>query len=103
MADTLAQKNLQESVTLATGKSLAADIAALYKRHACWTWYDDYEWCEMESFIKDAEDPHGERKYGTVTPVNFIRIEAPAPVQPRARSLRARLRAKLKGRLDAKA
>ena len=64
-----------ETVTLPTDRSLAEDIASIYKLNKCWTWYDDYEWCDNETFIQSADDLYSRRKYGALLPINLINIE----------------------------
>lgn len=102
MSETLASRDLGRSVTLPTEKSLATGIAALYKRHGCWTWYDDYDWSDTDTFILDPEAPAGTPRYGTVAPLNFIRIEPAPPLSAPNRGLRSRLKAKLKKMLGTK-
>ena len=63
------------TVTLETDKLLAESIAKIYKRNGCWTWYDDYEWCDNETFIKDAETFNVYKKYGSLLPINLLTIE----------------------------
>jgi LmbE family N-acetylglucosaminyl deacetylase len=63
------------SMTLKTDKVLAQRIANIYKRNACWTWYDDYEWCDNEAFIKDTEASTVSRKYGALLPINLLAIQ----------------------------
>jgi hypothetical protein len=63
------------AVTLPTNKTLAADIANIYKRNKCWTWYDDYEWCDNETFIKDSDAESKNKRYGQLLPINYINIE----------------------------
>lgn len=60
-----------------TDKSLGKQLAALYKKNNCWTWYDDYEWCDQESFILDKPFEQGSRQFGNVIPLNLIRIWLP--------------------------
>ena len=85
-----------DSVTLPTNRSLAEDIANLYKLNECWTWYDDYEWCENETFINDTDTPSGKRKYGTLLPINLINIEKQPVQKTDCELLTSRVRGKLK-------
>lgn len=66
------------AVMLPTDKPLAEQIAELYKNNDCWTWYDDYAWCDSDVFITEEEPSRQLGKFGSVIPVNFIRIE-PTP------------------------
>lgn len=61
-------------MTLATEKSFAADVRDLYLRHGCWTWYDDYEWFNDESFIQDNGMARQKAGHGHLFPLNVIRI-----------------------------
>ncbi|HEC27453.1 MAG TPA: hypothetical protein ENI67_08590 [Gammaproteobacteria bacterium] len=63
------------SVTLETDKLLAESIANIYKRNHCWTWYEDYKWCDVETFIKDTESNSIDKKYGVSLPINLLVIE----------------------------
>lgn len=65
-----------EVVTVRTDRVLAARIADLYKANGCWTWYDDYQWGEEEAFLKDVASSE-RRIFGSLLPLNFIRIEEP--------------------------
>ncbi len=60
--------------TLATNHKLAKEIANIYKKHNCWTWYDDYKWFNEECFIKDADLPAG-LDYGHLFPINLIKTD----------------------------
>jgi hypothetical protein len=64
-----------DAVTLPTNKQLAEEIANIYKRNECWTWYDDYEWCDNETFIKDSDTVSKIKRYGKLLPINYINIE----------------------------
>ena len=69
------------SVTLNTNKALAESIACIYKSNNCWTWYDDYEWCDSETFVKDTDAPSKNRRYGSLLPINLIIIQTPPDKQ----------------------
>ncbi len=66
-----------EYVTVGTNKVLGKQIKELYKRNACWTWYDDWEWFNEESFIKDISKnfKEGIKKYGHIFSLNMIKVE----------------------------
>ena len=59
--------------TLSTNRKLAEEIAEIYKKNGCWTWYSNWEWFEEETFCKDIEDINFDRTYGRLFPINFIR------------------------------
>jgi len=69
------------SVTLNTNKAQAERIANIYKGNNCWTWYDDYEWCDSETFVKDVGTSSGKQRYGSLLPINLITIEVPPEKQ----------------------
>lgn len=68
--------------TRKTNKQLAISIAEIYKRNKCWTWYDDYEWCEEETFIKAIDANDGKGRYGSLFPVNVINVRVEQPYSP---------------------
>jgi hypothetical protein len=89
-------RNPLTSTAFPTDKEIAQEIAEIYKRNACWTWYDDYAWPDTESFVVDQEPSQGTQHYGDGMSLNFIKIEPPAkpssPLRRRLTRLRARLR-----------
>lgn len=62
-------------ITLKTNKIISYDIAELYKKNGCWTWYDDYKWPNEESFIKDNIDEEDKKAYGNIFPLNMINVK----------------------------
>ncbi len=62
-------------VTLKTNKVLSNIIKHLYQKNGCWTWYDDWEWFNEESFIKDNRVEKQIDKYGPLFPLNLIKIK----------------------------
>lgn len=62
-----------EYVTLETNKALGNSLMSLYKKNDCWTWYDDWEWFNEESFMKDR-DRDEVKTYGHIFPLNMIKI-----------------------------
>lgn len=80
-----------EYITLETNKILASKIKNLYKENGCWTWYDNWEWFNEESFMKDEYDhcqwynndlfvkekttQENVKMYGHIFPLNFMKIE----------------------------
>lgn len=71
-----------DKITLSTDKTLARRIADLYKANDCWTWYDDYEWCDAETFVLQPIADPAARRLGAVCPLNFISVEMPARPRP---------------------
>ena len=63
--------------TLQTNIRLAMKIADLYKKHKCWTWYSNYQWFKEECLINDAELPRVNKKFGHISPINFIKTDIP--------------------------
>jgi LmbE family N-acetylglucosaminyl deacetylase len=64
-----------EHVTFKTNKAIASDIKSLYEKNRCWTWYEDWEWFEEETFIKDRNIEKVNEKYGKTFPLNFIKMK----------------------------
>lgn len=60
-----------EEFTLPTDIEIATKLKRIYQEHECWSWFDDYEWFQTESYILD-ECPDTDRKsYGQI-PLNMI-------------------------------
>lgn len=62
-----------------TDKKLAESIAELYKRNNCWTWFDDYEWHDDETFIRDIDTVDEKGRCGDVLPINLIDVGVEQP------------------------
>ena len=62
--------------TLPTNKALAESIMNIYKKNNCWTWYDDHEWCDEETFIRDVAKDSTMSRYGSVYTLNMIKVES---------------------------
>jgi LmbE family N-acetylglucosaminyl deacetylase len=62
-------------ITLSTGKAFATEVRNLYFHHGCWTWYDDYEWFNEESFIRDNGAARQEGGHGHYFPLNVVKIK----------------------------
>jgi LmbE family N-acetylglucosaminyl deacetylase len=71
-------------LTIPIDRVFATEVRDLYRRHACWTWYDDFEWFKEESFICDKELKYREVGHGHLFPVNMIRMELPGNALSRA-------------------
>lgn len=68
---------ISEYVTFNTNKVLSRQIADLYKKNGCWTWFDDWVWFNEESFMKDEDLKVDNKVYGHVFPLNMIKKEFP--------------------------
>jgi hypothetical protein len=66
-----------DRVTFKTNKALAKDLKQLYVKHDCWTYYDDWEWFDEESFIRDADFRNGTVHHGHMFLLNLIKVEPP--------------------------
>ena len=64
-------------ITIPTNKELASEIADIYIKNGCWTWYEDYCWFNEESFIKDQGEPGTTSKAGHIFPLNLIKMPIP--------------------------
>jgi LmbE family N-acetylglucosaminyl deacetylase len=63
-----------EYLTLQTNKTLGKQAMDIYKKNNCWTWYDDWEWFNEESFMKDRDVDGEVKKYGHIFPANIIKF-----------------------------
>jgi hypothetical protein len=63
-----------DSVTFKTNKRLSKDIQMLYQKYECWTWYDDWQMFDQETFIKNETDLRSIHKAGQAFPLNFIKV-----------------------------
>jgi LmbE family N-acetylglucosaminyl deacetylase len=85
-----------ESVTLNTDPAFALQAAQRYKENGVWTWYDDYVWPGIESFLRFM--PPGSEKTGTrPVPLNYLDMGQPLlPLADRSlRSLARKVRRRL--------
>lgn len=80
-----------------TNTRLAESIAEIYKRNECWTWYDDYEWCDQETFIQDIDTLDKKGKCGKLLNINMIDVGVQLPLlhESISRKLYLRIRRKL--------
>ena len=55
---------------------LAQRIADVFKKNGCWTWYEDYQWFDIECLMRDtpSKDQSEPLPYGRIFPVNYIKI-----------------------------
>ncbi len=64
-----------EYVTSKTNNIILNNIKDLYKKNECWTWYDDWESLNEESFIKDNTFQVKREKFCRIFPMNMIKVE----------------------------
>lgn len=62
-------------VTVPVDKEFAAEVRDLYRKNGCWTWYDDFQWFNEESFILDKDMEYSATGRGHMFPLNVIRME----------------------------
>lgn len=82
MLDHIARLN-PEYITLPTNRALARDITDLYKKHNCWTWYDDHDWFKDECFLTDIDAVRNTRNHGHSFPINMLKTDFPESVDQR--------------------
>lgn len=58
---------------LPTDPALGGTLQALYQRHGCWTWFDDYAWPEREVFYPLLDEPRALGR-GEVFPMNLLEM-----------------------------
>ena len=63
--------------TLPTNVELAHTLRDLYKKHGCWTWYNDYQWFSEESLMPDSALGTGGLAHGHIFPVNMLKTDFP--------------------------
>ena len=63
-----------EFVSLNTDKTLGKIIKDLYIKNRCWTWYDEWQWADNETIIKENFSNSKNDKFGKMTPINFINV-----------------------------
>ena len=81
-----------------TDKALAQSIAGLYKRNECWTWYENYEWCDYETFVLDIDRAEQKGRQGSVLSLNMIDVGVRPVIKNKARQQSLSLRIKKKTR-----
>jgi len=64
-------------ITLPTNVELARMLRDLYRKHGCWTWYNDYQWFREESIMSDAALDTGETSHGHIFPINMLKTDFP--------------------------
>jgi LmbE family N-acetylglucosaminyl deacetylase len=95
-----------QSVSFATDSALGQQIAEIYKSEGCWTWYEDFEWSQYESFVSllplPATSDVAPYAYGSVCPLNLIRLSESfkmSPIRRNSQSVLGQVRSAL-GRLS---
>lgn len=88
-----------------TDKALAESIAGLYKRNDCWTWYEDYKWCDHETFVLDIDHAEQKGQKGSVLSLNMIDVgvEPVRKNKTRPQFLSLRIKRKMRRLFDPKA
>ncbi|MEW6116817.1 MAG: hypothetical protein AB1553_07950 [Nitrospirota bacterium] len=61
-------------ITLRTNKDIAMQAKELYKENGCWTWFDDWEWFNEESFMLQRDQVGVLRPHGRIFPINMIKF-----------------------------
>ncbi len=80
---------------------LAQEIADLYRKHGCWTWYEDYQWFDHECLMKELPSlqPSQPTDHGHIFPLNYLKMEisarVPSPVQSTWGKAAGRLKQKI--------
>ena len=78
-------------LTLPTNPVLAHKLRDLYKKHRCWTWYEDYQWFKEESLMMDNASELDVSTHGHMFPVNMLKTDF-TPGNSRGHRLAARMR-----------
>lgn len=65
-------------VRLPTDKAFAEKIAAVYKKHGCWTWVEDWSWFDEECFMEAPSEHSDSAPHRHLFPLNFFTIEGQA-------------------------
>jgi hypothetical protein len=63
-----------EFISLNTNKNIAKIIMDLYIKNQCWTWYDEWQWADNETIIKENFSNSKNDKFGKTIPINFINV-----------------------------
>lgn len=72
--------------SMPTDTELAARLRALYQKHDCWTWYDDYEWFTEEAYMEDPPPVAEKKSYGRLFPLNMIKTSFPLSARRKTRT-----------------
>lgn len=63
-----------EYITLKTNKNIAHCAKVIYQKNGCWTWFDDWEWFNEESFMMQRDGSGEVKPYGHIFPLNMIKF-----------------------------
>lgn len=63
-------------IRLETDKRFAEGVAAVYKKHGCWTWADDWAWFDEECFMEAPGAGADTAPHRHLFPLNFFTIDA---------------------------
>jgi hypothetical protein len=63
-------------ITLKTDRTIGEQIRDIYRENGCWTWYEDWEWFNEESFMLSGDKENEEKDYGHIFPLNMIKVES---------------------------
>ena len=66
--------------------ALAHEIADLYRKYGCWTWYEDYQWFDHECLMKEepSVQPSEQLAHGHLFPLNYLKTEHNTETPPAA-------------------
>lgn len=87
-----------EYVSFKTNTVLANDIKNLYRKNNCWTWYDNWEWFDEETFLRDKGSSAENAGYGRHFPLNLIKVYLPTGSPKKIKSIKSLLSHILKNR-----
>lgn len=62
-------------IRLPTDKIFADTVAAIYKKHDCWTWADDWAWFDEECFMEAPRADSDTAPHRHLFPLNFFTID----------------------------
>jgi hypothetical protein len=62
-------------IRLPTDKAFAEAVAAVYKKHDCWTWADDWAWFDEECFMEAPCQGSDAVAHRHLFPLNFFTID----------------------------
>lgn len=63
-------------IRLPTDKAFADEVAAVYKKHDCWTWADDWAWFDEECFMEAPRGDSDPAPHRHLMPLNLFTIDA---------------------------
>ena len=92
----------QHYVLQPSDPDLGAEIAAEYRRHGAWTWFDDYHWFAHDCFVRGPLDKDHGQNAGWLAPINLLDsrhepLWAPRAPVPLTRRIRRRLSRLVRG------